>query len=69
MSPEIKESRRSSPTQVEDAWAAHERGVIAARLGLPWSEDDGYEGTLTENETLRRAFAKKGCLPTSKGSS
>lgn len=49
--------------QVEAIWAAQERGRIAERLGLPWSEDDGYEGTVAENETLRRAFAKKGCLP------
>lgn len=44
-------------------WAAHKRAEIAERYGLPWSEDDGYQGSLTENDVLRRAFAAEKVLP------
>ena len=49
--------------QEREAWAMQERGRIAATLGCPWSEDDGYEGDAAQNEKLRRAFVKKGVAP------
>lgn len=54
---------RNAALMTDEMWAAYEREMIATRLGLPWSEDDGYEGNSVQNEQLRRAFRRKGCVP------